>query len=136
MTSLLNHLWQSTLFAGVAGLLTLALRKNRAPARYWLWFAASCKFLFPFALLVTMGSHFEWRTASAAAPTTQFVAVMDDISQSFAPVAPAPVLAKEAPTASSGPTVLLIVWMCGFVVATLGWARQWRRVRAAIRSAS
>ena len=26
-----NHLWQSTLFAGAAGLVTLALRKN--PAR-------------------------------------------------------------------------------------------------------
>ena len=29
--SVLNHLWQSTLFAAAAGLLTLALRKNRAP---------------------------------------------------------------------------------------------------------
>ena len=38
---LANHLWQSTLFAAVAGLLTLALRKNRAQTRYWLWLAAS-----------------------------------------------------------------------------------------------
>src|SRR6266700_2472213 len=28
-----NHLWQSTLFAGVAGLLTLALRNNHARVR-------------------------------------------------------------------------------------------------------
>jgi bla regulator protein blaR1 len=45
---LANHLWQSTLFATVAGLLTLALRKNRAQTRYCLWLAASVKFLIPF----------------------------------------------------------------------------------------
>ena len=53
-----NHLWQSTAFAGVAGLMTLALRKNRAATRYWLWFAASAKFLIPFSVLAVVGSHF------------------------------------------------------------------------------
>jgi bla regulator protein BlaR1 len=33
-----NHLWQSTLFAVVVGLLTAALRRNQARIRYWLWF--------------------------------------------------------------------------------------------------
>ena len=78
--SVLNHLWQSTLFAAAAGLLTLALRKNRAPVRYWLWFAASLKFLIPFSLLVTIGSQFEW----AAPPLPSAVplsSVMDQISQ-------------------------------------------------------
>src|SRR5258708_37995957 len=58
---LFNHLWQSTWFSGVAGLLTLALRKNRAQTRYWVWLAASVKFLVPFSLLVSIGSHVEWR---------------------------------------------------------------------------
>jgi bla regulator protein blaR1 len=31
-----NHLWQSTLFAAIAWLLTLLLRRNRAQVRYWL----------------------------------------------------------------------------------------------------
>src|SRR5580704_13858067 len=53
-----NHLWQSTLFAVVIGLLTLILRKNQARVRYRLWLAASVKFLFPFSLLTAMGSHF------------------------------------------------------------------------------
>ena len=35
---LTNHLWQSTLFAAIAGLLTLALSNNCARVRYWLWF--------------------------------------------------------------------------------------------------
>jgi hypothetical protein len=38
--SLANHLWQSTLVAGAAGLLTLALRPNHARTRYALWLAA------------------------------------------------------------------------------------------------
>ena len=53
--ALVNHLWQSTLFAVVAGLLTLMVRKNGAAVRYGLWFAASVKFLIPFALLTAAG---------------------------------------------------------------------------------
>ncbi len=33
VSSLANHLWQSTLFAGLAGLLTLPLRNNHARVR-------------------------------------------------------------------------------------------------------
>ena len=51
-----NHLWQSTLFAVVAALLAVVLRKNQARARYWLWTAASVKFLAPFSLLIAIGT--------------------------------------------------------------------------------
>ena len=40
-----NHLWQSTIFALTAPLLTLAFRKNRTKIGYALWLAASLKFL-------------------------------------------------------------------------------------------
>ncbi len=49
LSPLANHLWQSTLCIAVAWLLTLALRNNRAAARYWVWLAASVKFLIPFS---------------------------------------------------------------------------------------
>ena len=52
-----NHLWQSTLFAAVAAMLTLAFRKNQARVRYSLWLAASLKFLIPFSLLISLGSR-------------------------------------------------------------------------------
>src|SRR4051812_41936722 len=55
--SLANHLWQSTLVACVVGLLTLALRRNHPGARYWLWMAASLKFLVPFSLLMILGGQ-------------------------------------------------------------------------------
>ena len=54
-----NHLWQSTVFACVAAILTLALRKNRAQIRYMVWQAASIKFLIPWALLVSVGSRID-----------------------------------------------------------------------------
>ncbi len=57
MSVVTNHLWQSTVFAIVAGLLSLAFRKNRAHVRYWLWFSASLKFLIPFSLLLTLGAY-------------------------------------------------------------------------------
>jgi hypothetical protein len=52
-----NHLWQSTLFAVVVGLLALGFRRNRAAVRHRLWLAASVKFLIPFSLLVGIGSY-------------------------------------------------------------------------------
>ena len=63
LSPLANHLWQSTLFAAIAGLLTLFLRNNRARSRHWVWLAASWKFLIPFSVLTSMGSHIHWRTA-------------------------------------------------------------------------
>ena len=60
-----NHLWQSTLFVGVAGLLTLFLTKNRAHVRYWLWLIASVKFLLPFSILVAVGGLLGRRDTAA-----------------------------------------------------------------------
>ena len=39
-----SHLWQSTLSAGAAALLTLALRRNSARVRYAVWLAALINF--------------------------------------------------------------------------------------------
>ena len=62
------HLWQATLFGGAAWLLNLALRKNQACVRYWVWFAASAKFLVPFSLLVWLGAFVPRRVAAPPAP--------------------------------------------------------------------
>jgi len=55
MADIFNHLWQSTLFTAAVALLALAFRCNRARLRYGLWFAASVKFLVPFAALAAVG---------------------------------------------------------------------------------
>src|SRR4030095_11842120 len=60
-----NHLWQSTLVAALAGLLTLMFKRNRAQVRYWLWLAASLKFLIPFTALIALGPQLCWRRCCA-----------------------------------------------------------------------
>ena len=62
--ALTTHLWQSTLFALVAGVLTIAFRRNRAKVRYGLWLSASLKFFVPFAWLIRLGSRLGWAPAA------------------------------------------------------------------------
>src|SRR5215475_11236284 len=97
LSPLANHLWQSTLCAAIVWLLTLTLGKNRAAVRYRLWLAASVKFLFPFSLLVSAGSHLGWRTPPAAAKAPLSLA-MEQIGQPlFVPVPPMPMPATTLP---------------------------------------
>ena len=131
---LANHLWQSTLFAAVAALLTLAFRKNRAPVRYAIWLAASVKFLIPFALLVGIGSQLDWRAAPAARPG-RLSFVMQQVGQPFVAPAPAPRPAVAPPAPSRIPAVLFGVWFCGFVAGVLSWFNRWRRIRTVLRAA-
>ncbi len=126
MTAIANHLIHSTLFAAVAGLLTLAFRKNRAQVRYALWLAASIKFLIPFSLLIALGSHFGTRTTVVIAA----LALTEQLTQPF--VAPARL---HAPT-NWLPTALAIIWILGFAFILTNWYRRWRNVQAAIRAAA
>jgi uncharacterized protein (TIGR03435 family) len=130
---LVNHLWQSTLFAIVAGLLALALRRNRAQVRYWLWFSASIKFLVPFALLLSLGSQLHWaRTAEKTAAPAVAIAI-EQIAQPFSEAS----LLLTTPTKGARdwtPTVLLGAWACGFAGIVLLRIRGWLRIRAAVRS--
>jgi bla regulator protein BlaR1 len=137
-SALANHLWQSTVFAGVAGLLALALRNNHARTRHWLWLAASVKFLVPFALLAAIGGRIGPFTYSHVA-RPEFSAVVEQISQPFPPqVAPAAV-AMPSVAAQYGsllPAILLTVWGCGFLAVAFSWWRRWRRVSDVLRTAS
>ena len=134
-----NHLWQSTLFAIIAGLLTLALRKNRAQARYSLWLVASVKFLVPFSLLVAMGSHLPWSRGSAGVKVGLSF-VMKEVGQPFAQPAPPIVPPATASTILASLIhllpVLLAVWLCGFLMVVFVWLLRWRRISAAIREAT
>jgi uncharacterized protein (TIGR03435 family) len=132
--SLANHLLQSTLFAGVAGLLTLVLKKNHARARYWLWLAASVKFLIPFAVLVDIGSHLGWSPAHPV--IRRMTVIVEEVHLLRTPVMlnpAAPGALQPAPTIL--PAILMTVWACGFVAVLFLWWRRWRRVTAIVRAA-
>ena len=134
-----NHLWQSTLLAIASGLFTLFLRKNQARARYWLWFAASVKFLIPLSLLVAMGSHLPWPRGSAGMHTGLYVA-MEQVSQPFTP-STMPVISPLAPSTVSQsathllPALFIAAWLCGFVMVLYVWCVRWSRISRAIREA-
>src|SRR5215469_2629716 len=87
IAALVMHLWQSTLFAAVAGLLTLAFRGNRAQVRYGLWLTASLKFFIPFALLISFGSHLSFAPAVQKIATPAISFAVEYVAQpiSFAP---------------------------------------------------
>jgi uncharacterized protein (TIGR03435 family) len=134
-----NHLWQSTLFAIAAGLLTLPLRKHNAKARHWLWLTASLKFLIPFSLLVTIGSQFS--LAPPAAPSVRPVVyfAIEEISQPFSQLG---VRFSPGPSPSIASSILPqltqaigFVWLVGFLVVLILWSVRWRRISAAIRHA-
>ena len=132
MNLILNHLWQSTLFAVAIALLALLLRKNRASVRHWLWLAASVKFLIPFSLFVAIGQQIDFRAAPRAA-AAQVTQVVEQIGQPFT-LALAPSQAKPK-TPSRWPTILLSIWACGFAICLATWFNRWRTIRGILRTA-
>jgi bla regulator protein BlaR1 len=116
------------------GLLTLALRKNAARTRYWLWLAASVKFLVPFSILVMAGSHFGRATPASIAPPITFM--IEQVSQPFAITVPAFLPAPKPPSATVISTILCAVWAIGFAFVASSWWRRSRSIRAALRGAS
>ena len=132
--ALANHLWQSTLFAVAAGLLTLTLRENHARARYVLWLIASLKFLVPFSWLVAIGNRFSWHIPASTAGATY--SVIEQVGQPFTQ-APAPSF-SSAPIAWLNLThlavILLAIWLCGFLIVFFIWLLRWQEISIAICS--
>lgn len=134
-----NHLWQSTLVALAAGLLTLVLRKHHARVRFCLWLAASLKFLVPFSLLVAIGRYLAWSRPPAKATSPGLFSAVEEITQPFAfPVLPVPHQATSPVSSSAWANVLpilLVLWLLGFAAVLLVWTVRWRRISAAMNSA-
>ncbi len=129
IAALADHLWQSTLLAGAAGMLTLMLRHNGARARFWLWFAASLKFLLPFTLLAMIGEKL-----AQLLPVSRTILIIPSAAERFS--APAHTLAVPH---TQGPDVfplLLGIWLLGFCVILALRASRWWKLRAMIAAAS
>jgi len=143
--TLANHLWQSTAVTGIAWLLALCLRHNHARTRYWVWMIASAKYLIPFSLLITAGESL--RSAfSAPIQRPALAAVLEQVTLPFTQTAslnaltytgdtPAPPAAAILPVHLLS-SILIGVWLCGFLMVVFSWVRGWLRIRAAIRSSS
>ncbi len=141
--SLKNHIWQSTVFTAVAALLALGMRKNYAKTRYWIWLAASVKFLIPFSILVSLGSVL--MPPRQPAPTVAAVYnLMDVVGQPFASApGPASSVNSAMRTRLHGLSwsqafliLMAVVWVLGALSVLMVWCVYWRRVSRAIRQAT
>lgn len=133
-----DHLWQSTLFAVLAALLTLAFRDNRANTRFCIWLAASLKFLIPIAPLVTWFHSMTWQTASSSVAPIAPLTMGPVAPAAAVPVAKMPLAAAVAaePTGVSLVTILFVLWACGAAAVFVCWLVRWLRIRAALRDAT
>ena len=137
-----DHLWQSTLFAGAVALFALAFRRHSARVRYWLWLAASVKFLIPFAALLWLGTRIELVPIDQSGQT--IVGIIDNVAQPFTQPEPDRVNLRGRPVPPPEPkpltTILVrgftVIWPLGSLAVLLVWAVRWRRVAVAVRSAS
>jgi beta-lactamase regulating signal transducer with metallopeptidase domain len=128
-----DHLWQSTLFTLVVGLLVLAMRTNRASARFCLWSAASLKFLVPFSLFISVGNQLGWLTGVSASPKwTIFISGIAKPTSLFS----SSTTQSNVMSFSYGLYVLIALWFVGFVAVVTRWCVQWRRIKTAARSAT
>ena len=140
LSSLANHLWQSTALVFVAWLLALALRKNQARTRYWVWLSASLKFLLPFSLLADVGRRIG---SMIAAPTARpgFSSAMQQIVQITQPFPQTSSTVMVTPNIVTHygnplPLILLAIWTIGSLAIAISWSRRWRQIHAAARKAS
>lgn len=130
MESVANHLWQSALTAGAACFVAWFLGRESASVRYWVWFAASVKFLLPFEWLVFLGSRIDWKPPAISMPPPI-----------EAVIAPFPVVASHsmAPVAkaSNGSwdiwTLLTCIWVIGMAVSLLRLGIYWAVLRIRVR---
>jgi bla regulator protein BlaR1 len=132
---LINHTWQSSCFALLAGLLAFVLRKNSPKVRYWVWLSASLKFFVPFVLLVNLGSVVP-RPARSAEPVSApvFSNAVVEIAEPFSPVSAAIVPARGP--LSWVPVATGVVWGIGFLAISLARWRSWFRIRATLRAST
>jgi bla regulator protein BlaR1 len=140
-TFLVNHLWQSTIFVGLAALVAAALKRNGAHVRHAVWVVASLKFVLPFAWLMDAGGLFPAVTPvgavimPAATTASGVSAAVGSVTAPFTPdvfaVTP-PATAGAAELAWTG-GALVALWAIGAVAVLVMRLRGWGRIKAALR---
>lgn len=146
MAPLIDHLWQSTLVAVVSVLLVLSLRRNGARVRYWVWFAASVKFLIPFSALVALGAATgwsgSWKSTPSSAVQQNWTMLVETVAQPMAVIASPSGEATPAAAGSVGhdsvvdwAALALGTWMLGSLTVLGAWVARWLRLRRVVLAA-
>ena len=105
IAALLDHLWQSTLFAACVAALALLVRRQAARLRFALWLAASLKFLIPFSALVLLG---RWLLP----PVRVSAEIIQTLKPAALPFSAGPITLRAAPALMTG-ELLVMIWVAG-----------------------
>src|ERR1044071_5011380 len=93
IAALIEHVWQSTVFALVMALLALVLRRHAARVRHAVWMAASITFVIPFSWLTLVGHQLAPRHEGAAPVVLELLAnTAQQMAQPFSVPIPVPPL--------------------------------------------
>jgi bla regulator protein blaR1 len=126
VAAMANHLWQSTLFAVCAVLVSLTLRKNHARVRYLLWLATSIKFLIPFSVLTKLGGRLA--SLNHVTESAVFYLVIEKVGQPFGQADSSGLTASILPLF---PIVVALLWLIGFATVVTFFYSRWRRAATA-----
>jgi beta-lactamase regulating signal transducer with metallopeptidase domain len=132
MSFIALHLWQSTLMLIAAWVLARACERNGAAVRYWIWFAASVKFLVPFAFLQWLGEYFG-RTLPEPLPVDS--ALIETGKAIFVPAVPGFAAIPDG-VLPQIQTVFATIWTLGSATLLLRWFLQWWAIHSTLQSAS
>ncbi len=132
---LINHLWQSTLFAMLAFLAVLLLRRSPARARYAVWLITSTKFVLPSVLLVLLASQAGFEFPALFATYQENATVIAQVNepvgdfywQDFA-------MEDKASKYTEIYTALTLVWFAGFSVLLGLWMQKRRNFAGAMKA--
>jgi beta-lactamase regulating signal transducer with metallopeptidase domain len=133
---LLNHLWQSTLFAFAAAALAGLLSGNRASVRHGIWVIASVKWLVPFAWLIGAGGALTVMSPIAvggSAPTvaTALSSAVRQMAEPFPTMDPSTTLSTSATSLIA--LMFAVLWAGGALAVAATRLRGWLRIRSAVR---
>jgi uncharacterized protein (TIGR03435 family) len=126
MREIFNHLWQSTAFAVLIVSAAMVLRRNSPRLRYWLWLAASVKFLIPFSLIVSTGARLPLPHETLSPDAATVV----QISTYFEPVSELSATVPGRPAFPWG-TTFAALWLIGISLLLFRWFRRWRTIHRA-----
>lgn len=135
MISIANHLWHCTAFAVVASLFAMLLRSYDAKLRFWVWFAASAKFLVLFSILMMLGARTGFSPSSPQhGQISSALPVAIRVAQPFGvelPLIPTPKPVRSE--AEWFAVAIAAVWMSGCSGLALKRWRDWQLLRRAMQ---
>jgi beta-lactamase regulating signal transducer with metallopeptidase domain len=124
----LDHVWQSTLFAAAVLAATWFVRRQGARIRFWLWFAASAKFLIPFATLSALGSMLARNLATVPPALGDYMhePIVQMTAASLAPMRQA----GPSPAGLDWQSLVVAAWLVGTTFFAMRWILAWLHVRS------